>query len=121
MTAAPRGRSVTVSNGCSWAELRRSRTSQFDPDRPVGLLQSGHSRNESLSDYGEFRQSPEAYNAPVTESPLRPQQHRLRDREAERLGGLEVDGQFERRRQLNGKVAGLRAAEYLVYIASGAT
>jgi hypothetical protein len=43
-----------------------------------------------------------------------PQQHRLRDGEAERLRRLEVDDQFELRGLLDGKVAGLGAFENLV-------
>jgi hypothetical protein len=45
---------------------------------------------------------------------IRAQQHRLRDREAERLRGLEVDHQLELRRLLDRKVGGLRAFEDLV-------
>jgi hypothetical protein len=38
---------------------------------------------------------------------VRPLQQRLRDCEAERLRGLEVDDQLELRRLLHGQVAGL--------------
>jgi hypothetical protein len=40
---------------------------------------------------------------------VRPQQERLRDRQAERLGGLEVDDQLELRGLLDGEVGGLCA------------
>jgi len=40
---------------------------------------------------------------------VRPYQERLRNRESERLGGLEIDDQLERRRLLDGKVGGLGA------------
>src|ERR1700730_10465866 len=40
---------------------------------------------------------------------IRPLQERRRDREAEGLGGLEVDHQLELGRLLDGEVAGLRA------------
>src|SRR6266851_1189428 len=45
---------------------------------------------------------------------IRPQQERLGDREAEGLGGLEVDDQLERRRLLDRQVARLRTLEDLV-------
>jgi hypothetical protein len=45
---------------------------------------------------------------------VRPQQQPLRDRQPERLGGLEVDDQFELRRLLDGQVGGLGAFENLV-------
>src|SRR5262249_46887016 len=50
---------------------------------------------------------------------IRPQQQRRRDREAEGLGGLEVDDQFELRRLLDWQVGRLRALEDLVHIARG--
>ena len=42
---------------------------------------------------------------------IRTQQQRRRDREPERLRGLEVDHQLELRRLLDGEIAGLRAVE----------
>src|SRR5262245_29654364 len=42
---------------------------------------------------------------------IRPGQQRRRNRQAERLGGLEVDGDLEPRRLLYGEVGGLRAFE----------
>ena len=45
---------------------------------------------------------------------VRPDQHRLRNRQAQSLGGLEVDYQFELRRLLDGEVGGLGALEDLV-------
>jgi hypothetical protein len=47
-------------------------------------------------------------------------QHRLRDRQAERPGGLEVDHQIELRRLLDGQVGGLGALKDLVDV-SGAS
>src|SRR5207249_4630897 len=46
---------------------------------------------------------------------VRPPQYRLRDRQAERLGCLEVDGQLELRGLLDGEIGGLGAFENLVY------
>ncbi len=40
---------------------------------------------------------------------VRPDQQRLRNRQAEGLRGLEVDDQLERRRLLHGDITGLRA------------
>ena len=51
---------------------------------------------------------------------IRPQQQRRRDRQAERLGGLEVDDQLELGRLLDGEVGGLRALEDLVHEVGGA-
>src|SRR5215468_4820530 len=51
---------------------------------------------------------------------VRPRQHRRRDREAERLGGLEVDHQLELRRLLDRKVSGLGTLEDLVDVEGGA-
>src|SRR5437870_5951176 len=45
---------------------------------------------------------------------VRAQQQRLRDPEAERLGGLQVDHELELGRLFHGKLAGLRALEDLV-------
>src|SRR5215510_6861175 len=46
-------------------------------------------------------------------------QHQRRDREAERLGGLEVDDQLEFCGLLDGKIAGLGPLEDLVHVAGG--
>src|SRR4029434_36433 len=51
---------------------------------------------------------------------IRPRQQRGRDRETERLGGLEVDGQLELRRLLDGQVAGAGPLEDLVHVGRGA-
>src|SRR6266542_6139115 len=45
-------------------------------------------------------------------------QQRRRDREPERLGGLEVDDQFELRVLLDGKVGGFGAFEDLIHVGS---
>jgi hypothetical protein len=50
-----------------------------------------------------------------------PDQHRLRDREAERLGGLEVDDQLELRGLLHWKIRRLCAPEDSVHICGGAS
>src|SRR5689334_20932182 len=42
------------------------------------------------------------------------QQQRLRDRQAERIRGLAIDDELEFRGALDGKIARLRALEYLV-------
>jgi hypothetical protein len=44
---------------------------------------------------------------------VRPQQQRLWDRKAERLGGLEIDDQFELRGLLDGEVGGFGTLEDL--------
>src|SRR5437899_8690944 len=51
---------------------------------------------------------------------IRPPQNRLRDRDAECLGRLEVDHQLELHRLFDGKVGGLGAPEDLVDITGGA-
>ena len=48
-------------------------------------------------------------------------QDRLRHRQAERLCGLEVDGHLVLRRQLNGQLRRLRAAQNAIDIGGGAT
>jgi hypothetical protein len=48
---------------------------------------------------------------------VRPQQNRLRDREAERLGGLEVKSEVQQHRPLDRKVRGLCPLEDLVNVA----
>jgi len=48
-----------------------------------------------------------------------PQQDRLRYRQAEGLGGLQVDDQLEPRWLLNRKVGGLGAFQNLVHVACG--
>ena len=51
---------------------------------------------------------------------VRPPQERRRDREPERLGGLEVNHQLELCRLLDGQVTGFCALEYLVDVLRGA-
>src|SRR5438034_831754 len=51
---------------------------------------------------------------------IRPQQQRRRDRQTERLGGLEVNHELELRGLLDGEVARLRALEDLVDEGGGA-
>ena len=51
---------------------------------------------------------------------IRPKQDRLRDRQVERFGGLEIDDEIEFRRLLDRQVAGLGAFEYLVHVGSAA-
>src|SRR5713101_6573182 len=46
---------------------------------------------------------------------IRPQQHRRRDREPERLGGLHVDHQIELGGLLDGQILGLHTLEDLVH------
>src|SRR5262249_47726423 len=48
-----------------------------------------------------------------------PQQQRRRDREAERLGGLEVDDELELGRLLHRKIGGLGTFQDLIYIGRG--
>ena len=50
---------------------------------------------------------------------IRPLQKRRRDRQAEGLGGLEVDDQLELRRLLDGQLGGLGALENLVHEGCG--
>src|SRR3989442_212872 len=47
---------------------------------------------------------------------VRPQQQRLRDREAERFRGLEIDHELKLRGCLDGQLAGIGAPQYLGYI-----
>ena len=51
-----------------------------------------------------FRISFDIHHASLLDDLIRPQQERWRDREAERLGGLEVDHELELRRLLNRKL-----------------
>src|SRR5262249_2040202 len=51
---------------------------------------------------------------------IRSEQQRWRDREAESLGGPDVDHELELRRLLNGEVSWLRALQDLVHVCSGA-
>jgi hypothetical protein len=67
-----------------------------DPNPPLRFPETGHSRR--LLDY-----------------PVRTHQYRLRDRDAKRLGGLQIYDQLELRRLLDGQITGFCASEYLVY------
>ncbi len=51
---------------------------------------------------------------------IRPQEHRRRDRDPERLSGPEIDHQFELGRLLDGQVGGLGAPEDFVHEAGDA-
>src|SRR5215470_18803766 len=51
---------------------------------------------------------------------IRPREHRLRNSQAKRLGGLEVDHQLELGGLLDGQVGGLGTLEDLVHVGSGA-
>src|SRR5262245_40144215 len=53
----------------------------------------------------------ETHVGPLFDDLIRPRQERGRDREAEGLGGLEVDDEFELGGLLDGEVGGLRAFE----------
>ena len=57
---------------------------------------------------------------PLLDDLIRPRQHRRRDREAERFGGLQVDHELELRGLLDGQVGGLGALEDLVDVDGGA-
>src|SRR6266481_5492443 len=57
---------------------------------------------------------------PSLDHGVRPPKYRLRDRQAEGLGGLEVDDQLELRRLLDGQVRGVGAFEDLVDVGRGA-
>src|SRR5215470_13199175 len=52
---------------------------------------------------------------------IRPRQHRRRDGQAERLGGLEVDDELELGRLLDREIGGLGTLEDLCHIGSGAS
>jgi hypothetical protein len=52
---------------------------------------------------------------------IRPLEERRRDRQAESLGGLEVDHQLELRGLFNGQVAGPRTLQYFVDILGSAS
>jgi hypothetical protein len=47
----------------------------------------------------------------LLDDPIRPQQQRLRDRDADGLRGLHVDHQLELRRLFDGEISGLGALE----------
>jgi hypothetical protein len=63
--------------------------------------------------------SSEIPTGPSLDDLIRPQQERRRNRQAERLGGLEVDDQLERGRLLDRQVSGLRTFQDLVDIDGG--
>src|SRR5438876_4471746 len=64
-------------------------------------------RVTSLRDFGVSRD-------PSLDDLVRPNENRLRDRQAERLGGLEVDHEFELSGLLDGEIGGFCALEDLV-------
>src|SRR4030095_7418895 len=66
------------------------------------------------------RSRPRGSSTALLDHLVRPQQHRLRDREPERLGRLGVDDQLEFSRLLHGEVSRLRALQDLVYVGRGA-
>src|SRR6185369_5091254 len=51
---------------------------------------------------------------------VRPRQHVGRNRQADLLGGLEIDEELKRPRLLDWNVGGLAAFENLIYVVSGA-
>ena len=57
----------------------------------------------------ERRRRPRWSSMGLLDGLVRPQQNRLRDREAERLGDLEVDHQLEPGRLFDREIGGLRA------------
>src|SRR4030095_6410195 len=67
----------------------------------------------------DLRLALEGFAASLLDHLIRPRQQRGRDREAERLGCLEVDQQFERRGLLNREISGLCAFENLVDVRRG--
>src|SRR6266545_781710 len=90
--------------------------------QPVGLLQSGHSTNlvnRRPRRAARWRKSNE--NVRSLNNLIRAQQHHLRDRQPERLRGLEVDDQLELLRLLDRQVAGFRTFEDAIDVTGGAT
>jgi hypothetical protein len=57
---------------------------------------------------------------PLLDHLIRLDQHRLRDRQPKRLGGLEIDDELELGRLLDWQVGGLGALQDLIYVGGGA-
>ena len=60
------------------------------------------------------------YSALSFDNPVRPRQHIWWNRQADLLGGFQIDHQLELRRLLHGEIRGLGAFEDLVHIRGGA-
>ena len=112
---------------CSSAEEEqtdRGRSIAFTGYTPPGcfkgVMSLVHARRSFLSEGADAAQT---VGLPGTldlfDHPVRPLEKRRRDRQAERLGGLEVDGEVELGGLLNREISGLGAPEYLVHMRRG--
>src|SRR5262245_25481949 len=59
---------------------------------------------------------PTTYSSLLFDHPVCTPEHSLWNREANLLGGFEIDNQFERGRLLDGEICGLRTLKYFVYV-----
>ena len=77
---------------------------------PKGVRRRWRLPTEALSEKSLLHQSPSL------DYPIRSRQHVRRYRQADLLGGLEIDDQLELRRLLDGKIGGLGAFQNLVHV-----
>src|SRR5215468_5220614 len=63
---------------------------------------------------------PRAYRLCSFDHPIRSSQHVGRNRQADLLGGFQIDDKFKLRRLLNGQICGLGSLKNLVYKNGGA-
>ena len=81
-----------------------------DPLRPVDLLQSSRCPSQFSVDRRKQDVAPNNPNQRLLNHLIRAYQQRLRDRDAECLGRLEIDHQLELGRLLDGEASRLRAS-----------
>ena len=101
-----------------WVLVYRSTSPRAQRVRPVLISFPGPRHHQMMSKTIATLSVREVHR--LLDHLIRPLQQRRRDRQAEGLGGLEVDHQLELRGLLDGKVARLGSLEDLVHVGSGA-
>src|SRR5215469_10553492 len=106
-----RGRFFGAASGSSGCSLREPYGLLRLPTRANVYTESPSFSKGRLED--RHRASEERASIRSLDHFIRPRQQRRRDRQAKRLGGLEVDDQLEGRRLLDRQIGGLGALEDL--------
>src|SRR5262245_51372976 len=98
------------------ANARGEQPRRANASRRSARLRGSTPRYQRVADSEREARSAYRVARPSLDDPVRPQEHRLGDRQPQRFGGLEVDHQLERRRLLDWEVGSLGALEDLVHV-----
>ena len=119
-----RGRGYWTKVQCQWIKEYRKKHIVFhvvcfsiwDSERRVSVYAGRFQRDEEQAAEAVSHGLRARGRHALLDDLIRPQQHRRRDRLAERLGSLHVDDQLELRGLFDGQVGGFGAFEDLVHV-----